>query len=308
MSAFGATVNSRSKVGRNDACPCGSGRKYKHCCKSRDARADSRRGATQNAPSSPGLKERFEALALAGKQHGEAGRWAEAVIAFRELVGLMPELAEARSDLGIACLALGRLDEAAANLQRAVELRPSFELALVHLASVLLQLGRDSEALVAYRRLSRRAADPLERRRYLAQSLAIEGKWDEAEKEFRRLLAQAPSHAEARRLLAELLSERGMLDEAAQHLAQAAEVLPAAFQRLTIVKRMTEADRPLIERVRANVERLKIDLGQRLQVHFGLGKAFEDLGDYAEAIQQYDVYRPRFLGHRIEPYAAIALG
>lgn len=25
-----------SKIGRNDPCPCGSGRKYKHCCIDRD--------------------------------------------------------------------------------------------------------------------------------------------------------------------------------------------------------------------------------------------------------------------------------
>ena len=25
-------VNKNAKVGRNDPCPCGSGRKYKHCC------------------------------------------------------------------------------------------------------------------------------------------------------------------------------------------------------------------------------------------------------------------------------------
>jgi len=25
-------VNSSPKIGRNDACPCGSGKKYKKCC------------------------------------------------------------------------------------------------------------------------------------------------------------------------------------------------------------------------------------------------------------------------------------
>ena len=28
----GALFMAASKVGRNDSCPCGSGRKYKHCC------------------------------------------------------------------------------------------------------------------------------------------------------------------------------------------------------------------------------------------------------------------------------------
>ena len=31
-----------TKVGRNDLCPCGSGRKYKHCCESKKRAGDKR--------------------------------------------------------------------------------------------------------------------------------------------------------------------------------------------------------------------------------------------------------------------------
>jgi len=30
--ARGATITARRKLGRNDPCPCGSGKKFKHCC------------------------------------------------------------------------------------------------------------------------------------------------------------------------------------------------------------------------------------------------------------------------------------
>jgi uncharacterized protein YecA (UPF0149 family) len=29
-------VRTEQKVGRNDPCPCGSGKKYKHCCLKKD--------------------------------------------------------------------------------------------------------------------------------------------------------------------------------------------------------------------------------------------------------------------------------
>ena len=32
----GRTDHSRKKIGRNDPCPCGSGKKYKHCCLNRE--------------------------------------------------------------------------------------------------------------------------------------------------------------------------------------------------------------------------------------------------------------------------------
>jgi hypothetical protein len=61
-----------------------------------------------------------------------------------------------------------------------------------------------------------------------------------------------------------------------------------AFQQLTAVKRMTEADRPLIDRVRRLVEAPELDLAPRIHMNFGLGKALDDLGEYAEAIRHYE--------------------
>ena len=106
----------------------------------------------------------------------------------------------------------------------------------------------------------------LQRRYYLAKALVLEGKPDEAEKELQRLLGSAtplmPSRqvAAARQLLAELLSARGKFDEAARHLTQAVESQPIAFEQLTAVEPMPEADRPLIDRVRLLAEAQELEL------------------------------------------------
>ena len=307
MSANAAAATTAAKPGRNDRCPCGSGRKYKHCCQARDVGIEFRvPNAWAPAPARVPLS-RLQALARMAKAHGDAGRWADAASTLLEFVWLKPDSAEAYRNLGVACLTLGRTAEAAANLRRAVDLRPGDQSALEQLASALLLLGREPEALLAYRRLSRKADDPVERRHYLAQALAMEGKPEEAEKELRRLLAQAPQHGAARRLLARLLSERGELNEAAGHLQEAVETLPTAFMQLTSVKHMTEADRPLVERIRALVERPAIDATARIQLHFGLGKAFDDLGDFAEAMRHYDTAnRLRAVSERLERGALVA--
>jgi tetratricopeptide (TPR) repeat protein len=116
----------------------------------------------------------------------------------------------------------------------------------------------------------------------------MEGKMEEAENEVRGLLAQAPQMARARALLGELLSNRGLFEEAAVHLAQAAEVFPPAFLELTVVKRMTETDRPLVDRMRTLADGPGLDVLPRINVQFGLGKACDDLGDYAEAMRHYE--------------------
>ena len=40
------------KAGRNDPCPCGSGKKYKKCCLAKDQEASSRQAAVHSAPPS----------------------------------------------------------------------------------------------------------------------------------------------------------------------------------------------------------------------------------------------------------------
>ncbi len=218
-------------------------------------------------------------LSLAAAQHWDGGRWAEAISLYEEIVRLDPGSPQARYDLGVACLGVGRLAEAVASLERAVELNPGFDSALSCLASAFLRQGRESEALLAYRRLSRTADDPLARRHFSAVALGMEGKHEEAEQELRSLLALAPELAKPRALLGELLSNRGMFEEAARCLADATEAFPPAFEQLTAVKRMTESDRPLIERMRALAEGPHVDATLRARLQFGLGKAFDDLGD-----------------------------
>lgn len=96
MSAIGATPVTTTEVGRNDSCPCGSGRKYKHCCQAKEA-------PEGTAPESPSaLRHRLAALRLAGDTHYNALRWADAIPPFREMVRLDPKNAEAHHNLGLA--------------------------------------------------------------------------------------------------------------------------------------------------------------------------------------------------------------
>jgi tetratricopeptide (TPR) repeat protein len=289
-----AVASATTKVGRNDPCPCGSGRKFKHCCEGKMERAEPPPQASPRVSPSPALKQRLRALFLVAEEHANAGRLAEAMSLFKEIVQLDPQSSQAHHALGMFWLRCGRPAEAVAILQRALELRPGSDPALRGFVDRLQAETPTPDALRACRKLSRTADSALKRRYYLAKALALEGKPDEAERELQRLLAAStplmPSLqvAAARQLLAQLLSARGMFEEAARHLTQAVESQPIAFQQLTAVKRMTAADRPLIDRVRRLVEAPELDVAPRIHIHFGLGKAFDDLGEYEEAIRHYE--------------------
>ena len=74
MSATSAAAKTAAKVGRNDPCPCGSGRKYERCCQARDAGAEgSRRDRPLGFVAGRPYVE-AQALALMDKAHGDAGQ------------------------------------------------------------------------------------------------------------------------------------------------------------------------------------------------------------------------------------------
>lgn len=60
------------KIGRNDPCPCGSGKKYKQCCLNKKAPATKRKLTAKwvNAPQGPNLMDRTfgNSVASAGKE------------------------------------------------------------------------------------------------------------------------------------------------------------------------------------------------------------------------------------------------
>jgi tetratricopeptide (TPR) repeat protein len=274
-----------TRVGRNDLCPCGSGKKFKKCCDGKDARKDMfYSGGWEPQPQGGKL----QTLARSGKENWAAERYTEAADCYRELARLQPTKAEAHYDLGLALARCGRLGEAARSFENAVELKPSLTQALTQLARVFEMGGKESEALEVYRRLSRRADGPLDRLYYAAKTLVMDGRLDEAEEKLRRLVAVAPGLAPARLAYGQLLLDRGKFAEAEPEFANAVESIPSAFEKLAQARHMTESDHPLIERMLTAVADARLDVESRIAIEFGLGKAFGDLREYRESMRHYD--------------------
>ena len=137
MSGSGAEIKTKPKVGRNDPCPCGSRRKFKHCCGALTADPGSGSGADQGSPTAHPTSQRLQALIQAAEKHWGVGRWSEAISALQEAVRFFPTNPDVHRNLGYTYLGCGRFAEAAANLQRALELRPGSQSALRLLADAL---------------------------------------------------------------------------------------------------------------------------------------------------------------------------
>ena len=116
----------------------------------------------------------------------------------------------------------------------------------------------------------------------------LEGKREEAIELMRRVVTLAPNDVEARQQLARLLTDQRLFDEAMLEYSRTLDAAPENFRPLTEVRRMREDDRPLIERMCSVAEQPGLTNSNRAAVLFGLGKSFDDLGDYADAMRYYD--------------------
>ena len=132
------------KTGRNDPCPCGSGKKYKHCCLDKDRAAElapaiARRVALQAQQANEvALRQDYEAElleSLATLQEAQAldaasnavvdlvhaGRLDEAEHAARELLVRYPEVHDGHDRLGMVHEARAQFREAADCYRKVVE-------------------------------------------------------------------------------------------------------------------------------------------------------------------------------------------
>jgi tetratricopeptide (TPR) repeat protein len=157
--------------GRNDPCPCGSGRRYKHCCGAPSA--------GKSVPAQPSALEVGALVALVNqgrpgdaerqtrvllKSYPDAGilwkilgvvlvrQGKEALQALRQAAELLPLDPEAHANLGAALHDRRDWEAALVSLRRALELEPRAVQTLIDTGNTLCALGRAQESLALYQR------------------------------------------------------------------------------------------------------------------------------------------------------------
>jgi tetratricopeptide (TPR) repeat protein len=264
--------------------------------------------------------------ATLGVRLGHQGRHAEAVALLRRSVELDPTVAMVQHDLGFACLQAGRLDEAASAFAAAVRLNPDLASAHHNLALALDRRGRVDLAFKAYEAAVKLQPEHQASQFRLGQIHLGNGRWTAAAAAFgaaaaaapagstearisaacaadaagdgataqtmlRAAIAADPASAMANLILGDMLAQTGQPAAAAACLGRSIALMPdaiGAWQGFATNTKFTVADRALIERIRAGLERPDLTAAQRRGLHFALGKAHDDIGDYAEAMRHFD--------------------
>lgn len=227
-----------------------------------------------------------------GLVHLRAGQAANAIHCLQNAVRLAPNIATYHYHLGCALELVGRDAEAITSFQRALALSPDYLEALERLGNLLLTHGRQDDAVKCFRRIAATAPETLTGRLNRAKVLVKTDRPAEAEATLREILRLYPSAAEAHRFLATILREQGRFDEAIPLLEEAtagtATEAASAYHDLVLSQRIKSDDQPILDQMHALLRVKALPILYQSRVHFGLGKAYDDLGQYREAMHHFD--------------------
>jgi Flp pilus assembly protein TadD len=220
----------------------------------------------------------------------EVGRVADAITALRGAVASKPGYADAHFRLGVALEKWGDIRGAIVAYDRATEILPSLTEAWFRAGALVYTLGHRDEAIGCFRRAA--ASGPKTRfgRLGKARALLTQDRDPEAEQVLRQTLILDPTNAMALDLLGNLLTERGRFDEARDCLQRAIDIAPllaGSYYDLVRCRPVTNDDH-LLQRMTAALDTPGLELAQRLRLHLAIGKAADDLGDYALAMRHFD--------------------
>ena len=198
--------------------------------------------------------ENYFALAATSEQLGRIG---DAVEACRRLTALRPDLALAHFNLACYLRRMGRLEESLDSHKTALGLgieRP--EEVWTNIAVILAELHRHDES-----------------RQTLGQALALNADWIPALYNLALWHEEHGDRAAAADLFERVLAVDPHYDD--------------ALMRLTHMRAVSSPHDPLIERLQRALERPVLAPLAREGLHFALGKAFDDCGNYAQAFTHY---------------------
>ncbi len=296
------------KLGRNDPCSCGSGKKYKNCCQGKvESRSfDSRlQVPTQDelnqliALFNAGRYVELENRALLLiKQYPSSGfvwmglglslqmQGKDALPALQKTAELMPDDAAAHNNLANTLRERGQLESSEASCRRALKINPNFAEAHSNLGLALLKLGQLDGAVAGFRRALQIKPDFADAHSNLGYALKELGQFDKAVASCRRALELKPDFADAHTNLGNALKEIGQLEDAVTSYLLALKIKPDFAEAhnnlgnaLKDLGRLNDAKASYLRALK-----IKPDFADS---HFNMGCVLTDIGHLDEAAASY---------------------
>lgn len=184
---------------------------------------------------------------------------------------------------------LGRFEDAEILLRRCIELAPGFAAARHNYALVLHRQSKSSEALPQIDLLLQNEPDNPSYRFLKAAALTRIGEYQAAIDIYRAILKEHPDNVRGWLSLGHACKTAGETAESIEAYRRCTALNPVfgeAYWSLANTKTY-RFDQAAIAAMRAALQRGDASDEDRLHLHYALGKAFEDSGQYAQSFEHY---------------------
>lgn len=200
-------------MGRNERCPCNSGRKYKQCCLRRNQPVLATRPVAEKVSLADALQ-----IAIA---HHQAGRLQQAESIYRQILQADPEYADALHLSGVIAQQKGELDSAVELIGKAISINATVADYYNNLGIVLRKQGKLNAAAMSYQQAISLKPDYAEAHNNLGVVFKWQGKLDAALECCHTALAIMPGYIDAHLNAGTLSRDLGKLDTAIEHIHKA---------------------------------------------------------------------------------------
>lgn len=259
-----------TRIGRNEPCPCGSGKKFKRCC--------------QNLAGIHVEADSISNLIELGKRHHQAAALNDAIKCYEKALAKVPDHPEALHYLGILHAQSGNIALAIELIRKSTRLDPANPIFANNLATTLHRAGNFDEAADNFRKAIE--ANPNEPDYYnnLALVLNDAGKFDAAIASCERAIAMAPGNPFYYNNLGLALNAQGRAEEAIAAFKKALSIHPASAGTLNNLGIALKQQGRLDDTI--EVYRTAISLAPGMpQLHSNLSSALLERGKIRESIE-----------------------
>lgn len=205
------------KIGRNEPCPCGSGKKYKVCCQQQTQKPESH--ATEETTVST------TELFAQGLQHHKLNEVAQAQAFYEQILQIDPAHADALHHLGLILHHGGNNAQALALIQKAIAIQPTFAI-YNNVANILKTEGRIAEAIENFHKAIALKPDYAEAYNNLGVLYKDQKNSDRAIAHFQKAIALNPDFAGAYLNLGTALKEGNNLEASVACYQKAIAIQP----------------------------------------------------------------------------------
>ena len=229
----------------------------------------------------------FAVWNLLGASAAQIGQLDQAIVAFKRVLAIKPDYAEAYNNMGNALKEQGKQEEAIEAYNKALAIKPDYAEAYNNMGNALKEQGKLEEAIEAYNKALAIKPDYAEAYYNMGNALQEQGKLEEAIEAYNKALAIKPDYAEAYNNMGNALKEQGKLEEAIEAYNKALAIKPDYAEAYYNMGNALQEQGKLEEAIEAYNKALAIK-PDYADAYNNMGNALKEQGKLEEAIEAYN--------------------